>query len=280
MIPPVADRFVAGETPQSALRHTDSLSRDGIGAILNLLGEHYTDSSRARADRESYRTVLDEIARTGRSVGISVKPSQLGVLIGESTFRENLRAVVSTANSHSLPVWIDMEDHTTTDATLDAYVDLVTEFDGGLGVCLQSNLERTRDDLERVSGLPGAIRLVKGAYDEPRNIAYRRPERVNEQFTSHLEYLFEEGDTGIAIGTHDPAMIDFALSRQEEYGTPVEFQFLMGVREDEQRRLAEQGIDVVQYVPYGSKWASYFYRRLRERKQNVLFALRAVLDFS
>ncbi|MFW6385166.1 MAG: proline dehydrogenase family protein [Halodesulfurarchaeum sp.] len=277
MIPPIADRFVAGETQTAALEHATSLQRDGIGTIVNLLGEHYSNPDSAAEDRETYVTLLERIDDAGLPARISVKPTQLGLLVGEETFRANLETVVSTADSLDRFVWIDMEDHTTTDATLDAYVDLATEFEGSVGVCLQSNLRRTREDLERVAGLPGSIRLVKGAYDEPRDIAYTESETVDEMFHRDIRYMFEHFEDGIAIGTHDQTMIDYAIDREQEFGTPAEFQLLMGVREDEQRRLANRGYDVWQYVPYGSKWLSYFYRRLRERKENVLFAVRALL---
>ena len=126
--------------------------------------------------------------------------------------------------------------------------------------------------------MPGKIRLVKGAYDEPKSIAYKEKSKVNERYREDLETLFAEYDGGIAVGSHDPAMIDYAKELREEYGREFEVQMLMGVREDEQRELAAEGEEVWQYAPYGEKWLSYFWRRLRERKENALFALRAIMS--
>jgi proline dehydrogenase len=173
-----------------------------------------------------------------------------------------------------------MEDHETTDVTLDAFERHAVETDGNVGVCVQANLKRTREDLERLADLPGKVRLVKGAYDEPKSIAYREKSRVDESYRDCLAYMFEAFDDGIAVGSHDPAMIEYAKELHAEHGTPYEVQMLMGVREQEQFDLAadpDVDAEVYQYIPYGSKWFSYFYRRIRERKSNALFALRAIV---
>ena len=276
MIPPVADRFVAGEDQATAIEHAESLERDGINSILNLLGEHYHEPGPAAEDRDAYLDLVDNVAETGANACISIKPSQIGIDIGEATFRENLETIISHADDQDVFVWVDMEDHTTTDVTLDAYEDFTTKYDGDVGLCLQSNLKRTREDLERVADLPGKIRIVKGAYDEPKDVSYKKKARVNEMYRRDIEYMFEHFEDGIAVGSHDPEMIEYAIDLHEEYGTPMEFQMLMGVRMDEQRRLAREGYEVWQYIPFGSKWFSYFYRRVRERKENLLFAVRAL----
>ncbi len=278
MIPPIADRFVAGEDEEAALEHAADLDRHGVKTILNLLGEHYHDPEPAAEDRDTYKDLIEQISGTDTDVCISIKPSQIGLDIGEDTFRENLEAIVEFADGHDVFVWVDMEDHTTTDVTLDAYEDFTTAYDGGVGLCLQSNLKRTREDLERVADLPGKIRIVKGAYDEPKELSYKKKSKVNEMYRRDIEYMFEHFEDGIAIGSHDPEMIEHGIDLHDEYGTPMEFQMLMGVRTDEQERLARAGYEVWQYVPYGSKWMSYFYRRVRERKENVLFALRALFS--
>jgi proline dehydrogenase len=275
MLPPVASRFVAGETAAEAIEHTSALNDRDVGAILNLLGEHYDERGPADADADAYCQLVADIADAGVDACISVKPSQLGLDVGESVFRENLERVVATANDHDVFVWIDMEDHTTTDATLDAFEHHAREH-GDVGVCLQANLRRTPDDIERFAGTSGKIRLVKGAYDPPREVAYRDGDRVDEAYRDCLDYLFEHYEDGIAVGSHDPAMIDYARELHAEFGTPFEIQMLMGVREDAQTDLAVD-YPVWQYVPYGSKWLSYFYRRVAERKENALFALRALL---
>ncbi|WP_323191037.1 proline dehydrogenase family protein [Halostella sp. PRR32] len=277
MIPPIASKFVAGETPAAALDHSRRLNDRDVGAILNLLGEHYDEPEAAASDRDAYLDLIDDIARIDGDICISVKPSQIGLDIGETTFRENLEAIVERADDRGVFVWVDMEDHTTTDTTLDAFEDFAREYDGGVGVCLQANLKRTLDDVKRLADVPGKVRLVKGAYDEPETVAYTEKSRVNEAYRDLLEYAFEHYDGGIAVGSHDPEMIDYARDLHAEHGTEFEVQMLMGVREDAQDDLAEE-YEVWQYVPYGDKWMSYFYRRVMERKENLLFALRAVVS--
>ncbi|MGM0605581.1 MAG: proline dehydrogenase family protein [Halobacteriota archaeon] len=276
MIPPVATNFVAGESIEAALDHVETRNDAGISGIVNLLGEHYADRRDAAADANVYHELASAIDRRGLDARISVKPSQIGLDVGADVFRRNLETIVDRATSHDVFVWIDMEDHTTTDVTIDAYERLASEY-GTVGVCLQSNLKRTREDLERLGALPGTIRLVKGAYDEPASIAYTDRGTVNRLYRDQLAFMFEHFEEGIAVGSHDPSMIAHAIELHDEHGTPFEVQMLMGVREEAQVELAADGVDVYQYVPFGSKWASYFYRRVRERKENALFALRAVL---
>ncbi|MEF8782338.1 MAG: proline dehydrogenase family protein [Haloarculaceae archaeon] len=275
MIPPVVDSFVAGETPGAACDHVAELNRGGVSGILNLLGEHYETRGPADADAEAYVELLELLAERDLDGCVSVKPSQIGLEIGESAFRENLARIVEAATEVGGFVWIDMEDHTTTDATLDAFEEHTQATDGQVGVCVQANLRRTREDLERLATLPGKVRFVKGAYDPPAEVAYTDTETVDEALKECLAYAFSEFEDGIAVGSHDPQMIRYARKRHREYGTPYEVQMLTGVREDAQFRLAEK-VPVYQYVPYGSKWFSYFYRRVRERRRNALFALRAV----
>ena len=276
MIPPIASRFVAGETPATAIEHAASLNDRGVSTILNLLGEHYHSREPADEDAETYVRLLEDIESAGVDACISVKPSQVGLDVGTTTFRENVERIVAAAQRQDTFVWIDMEDHTTTDETLDTYERVAIEHGGGVGVCVQANLKRTREDIQRLADLPGKVRLVKGAYDEPAEIAYKRKERVNEAYRELLTYAFEHFDGGIAVGSHDPAIIEHAKSLHEEFGTDFEIQMLMGVREDAQFELAHE-YQVYQYVPYGDKWLSYFYRRVMERKENLFFALRAIL---
>jgi len=277
MIPPIASRFVAGETTAEALDHARALNDDDVNAILNLLGEHYDDRASAEADADAYVELVADIGASDVDACVSVKPSQIGLDVGEATFRELLERVVEAGDEHDVFVWVDMEDRHTTDATLDAFEDFARKYDGDVGLCVQANLERTPADLERLVDVPGKIRLVKGAYDEPNDVSYKQKSKVNEQYRDLLAFMFEEFEDGIAVGSHDPAMIEHAKELHDEHGTPYEVQMLMGVREDAQRDLAAEGVAVWQYAPYGDKWLQYFYRRVRERKENVLFAARAVL---
>jgi proline dehydrogenase len=277
MIPPLARQFVAGESAATALEHARRLNEDGVGAILNLLGEHYETRDPADADTGTYCRLTGDIARADLRACLSVKPTQLGLEVGEELFRENLARVVESASERGVFVWVDMEDHTTTDATLDAFEDHARATDGGVGVCVQANLRRTGDDLQRLAALPGKVRLVKGAYDPPPDVAYQEKATVDDVYEDHLEYMFRHFEDGIAVGSHDPRMVTRAASLHETYGTPYEIQMLMGVREDAQRDLARRR-EVWQYVPYGDRWLSYFYRRISENLENAQFATRALLS--
>ncbi|UPW01873.1 proline dehydrogenase family protein [Halorussus gelatinilyticus] len=276
MIPPIASRFVAGESPAEALEHARDLNDRNVKAILNLLGEHYHERAPADEDAEAYLRLVADIESAAAEACISVKPSQVGLDVGTEVFHENVERIADYAADRDVFVWIDMEDHDTTDATLDIFEKLARKHEGGVGVCVQANLKRTDDDLERLADLPGKVRLVKGAYDPPAEVAYEEKSAVNAAYERQLEYMFEQFDGGIAVGSHDPRMIRLAEELHEEYGTDFEIQMLMGVREDAQTDLAEE-YEVWQYVPYGDKWLSYFYRRVMERKENLLFAARAVL---
>ncbi|MDS0293112.1 proline dehydrogenase family protein [Halogeometricum luteum] len=275
MLPPVADNFVAGEDAETMLDYVAETNGEGIAGIANLLGEHYDERSDAAADTEAYLELAERIDERGLDCCVSVKPSQVGLDVGSDVFRRNLGRIVEHAAERGVFVWVDMEDHETTDATLDAFEENAREY-GDVGVCVQANLKRTGEDLERLADVPGKVRLVKGAYDEPKTVAYREKETVDEKYREYIEYAFREFDGGVAVGSHDVGMINHAVDCHREYGTPFEVQMLMGVRENVQRRLVGS-VPVYRYIPYGPKWVSYFARRVRERKENALFALRAVL---
>ncbi|OYR39708.1 proline dehydrogenase [Halorubrum sp. Ib24] len=294
MIPPIASNFVAGETPEAALAHVEGLNDRGVAGILNLLGEHYEERPPADADADAYVDLVEAIAERDVDACVSVKSSQIGLDVGDRVFEENLARIVEAANAPTATdgddgsdgdesgtfVWIDMEDHETTDVTLDAFERHAVETDGNVGVCVQANLKRTRDDLERLADLPGKVRLVKGAYDEPAELSYKKKARVDESYRDCLAYMFGAFDGGVAVGSHDPAIIEYATELYADHGTPYEVQMLTGVRESAQFELAadpDTDAEVYQYIPYGSKWFSYFYRRIRERKSNALFALRAIV---
>lgn len=275
MIPPIANNFVAGETPETALDHVADLNETGIKGIVNLLGEHYTDYEDATADTEEYIELSNQIVQRDVEACISVKPTQLGLDISDELFERNLERIVDASDTF---VWIDMEDHSTTDVTLDAFEEQTLATDGNVGVCVQSNLLRTGSDLQRLADLPGKVRLVKGAYAESAEIAFTDREKITQVCHDQLEFMFEEFDEGIALASHDPALVEHAHELHREYGKPYEIQMLMGVREQAQRTLVtETEADVYQYIPYGSRWLSYFYRRLRERKENIGLAARAIL---
>lgn len=281
MIPPIANRFIAGETAQTAIANTQHYRDDGVYTILNRLGEHYDSPADAVADADEYCDLITDHIEAPNRICLSVKPSQLGIDIAldrdTSTFENQLERVVETAYDNDVFVWVDMEDSETTDATLDAVERLGRTYDSTVGVAIQANLRRTADDLRRLNGSGVAVRLVKGAYDEPNKIAYQDDTTIDEQYKSHLEYLFAEFDGYVAVATHDPAMIAQARNLATTYDREFEFQMLLGVRPNAQRELAAEGYDVWQYAPYGDEWMAYVWRRLREGKNNAGFILRALI---
>ena len=192
MLPPVATRFVAGESAATVLDHARRENEHGVGVICNRLGEHYHERPPADADTVAYERLVADIGASDLRACVSVKPSQLGLFVGESVFRENLARVVGAGTDHDVFVWVDMEDHTTVDATLDTFEEFVRDEGGGMGLCLQSNLRRTALDLERLADCPGKVRLVKGAYDPPEDVAYTEKARVDEAYRNDLEYMFSE----------------------------------------------------------------------------------------
>lgn len=218
MIPPIARRFVAGETPAEVVEHVHELNEEGVGGLVNLLGEHYEERAPADEDAQTYRTLVADIDGSDLDACISVKPTQLGLGVDEGVFQDNLGSVVEHAAERDVFVWLDMEDHTTTDATLDAFEARVAEYPA-MGVCVQANLKRTRDDLACLADLPGKVRLVRGAYDPPADIAYTDRARVDEAFRQNLQFMFEHFEGGVAVGSHDPEMIHLAIDLHEEHGT-------------------------------------------------------------
>jgi len=279
MIPPIARRFVAGESAVDVLERTRDLNDRGIGVICNRLGEHYDRPEPAGDDVRDYRRLLQAFDERDLRGRISAKPTQLGLEVDESTFRTNLAELVEVARETGGFVWVDMEGPETTEATVSAFEDAAPDHPGGLGLCLQANLARTEDDVDRLADVPAHIRLVKGAYDPPPGEGVRGRDAVRDAYEDRLRQLLATLDgvhQGVAIGTHDDELIDVARSLAAEHGVDLELQMLMGVREDDQERLADE-FDVWQYVPYGERWAAYFSRRVAERRENVLFALRAVL---
>ncbi len=277
MIPPIASRFVAGETVATALDHTRQLNDRGVGAILNLLGEHYDEQIPADRDAESYLDLLGDLARTDLRARISVKPSQLGLDVSSDLFHSHLGRLAETADETNCYVWLDMEDHATIDPTIDAVEEFGRAHPDTVGVCLQANMMRTPDDLDRLAAVPVGVRLVKGAYDPPDELGYHGADRVNDAFRDLIGDAFQTFDGTIAVATHDMQMIEYAERQCEAFGRSFEIQMLMGVRSEEQFALATDH-EVWQYVPYGTKWFSYFYRRVTERRENLAFALRAIVS--
>lgn len=282
----VVDRFVAGETVPDALYTVGALRDSGRLVTVDYLGEDTTSVDDAERTVQAYLALLDGLAQRGdvdarvRPLEVSLKLSALGQALprdGEKIAYENAHTICAKAREVGAWVTVDAEDHTTTDSTLSIVRDLRTEFDW-LGTVLQAYLHRTEADCRDFAAAGARIRLCKGAYDEPASVAYRDPDAVTDSYLRCLRVLMA-GSGYPMVASHDPAIIEAvpALAREAGRGAPdFEYQMLYGIRDDEQRRLAESGNRVRVYVPFGTQWYGYFMRRLAERPANLTFFLRAL----
>jgi proline dehydrogenase len=274
-----AHRFIAGETLEEAIAVARQIEARGLTLTLDQLGESVTSLETAAAATRGYLDVIDRVVAAGITRNISLKLTQLGLDLDRSAARDNLRRILDAAQRTDFFVRIDMENSPYVDVTLDTWESLWTEGYRNVGVVLPSALHRSEADMRRVIALGGRIRLVKGAYKEPREVAYQAKRDVDAAFVRMMKVLLAEA-TFPAIATHDEAMLRATRAFASEHGIAkdrFEFQMLYGIRRDRQMALRADGYGVRIYVPYGREWFPYFMRRLGERPANVLFVLRAVL---
>jgi len=284
----VVHRFVPGETVADALNSVEQLRYSGRLVSIDYLGEDVTDADTANATADAYLTLLDALGSRGepsekvRPLEVSLKLSALGQALprdGEKIALENAHAICERAQRVGAWVTVDAEDHSTTDSTLSIVRELRSDFDW-LGTVLQAYLKRTHADCEEFAASGARIRLCKGAYDEPPSVAYRDREDVTESYLGCLRVLM--GGTGYPmVASHDPEIIEAvpAMARETSRGVDdFEYQMLFGIRDAEQRRLADEGNHVRVYVPFGTQWYGYFVRRLAERPANLTFFLRALAE--
>jgi proline dehydrogenase len=281
LVRPVVTRFVAGPQTEDALRTVAALAATGLCASLDHLGENAASRTDAEHTVAAYRSLLAALERCGLAghAEVSVKLSALGLRLadGSQIALEHARAICAAAAAAGTTVTLDMEDHTTTDVTLQTVADLRADFPF-VGAVLQAYLRRTEGDCREFAGPGSRVRLCKGAYAEPESVAFRGRREVAASYLRCLDVLLA-GAGNPMIATHDPAMIAAARERIAAHGRKpdsYEFQLLLGVRPDAQRNLAGAGHRVRVYVPYGTEWYGYFMRRLAERPANLAFFLRAL----
>jgi proline dehydrogenase len=274
-------RFVAGETLAAALPALHRAQDAGFQTTVDILGESVNDADSARVAADSYVEALSVLDRDGIDLNVSIKLSQMGLGLGPAVARDNLAHVLVAAAGLGAFVRIDMEDHSTTDATLELWRQLrpLMAGSGDVGVVIQSALRRSEADVERLITEGARIRLCKGAYKEPPSVAYTERAEVDAAYVRLMERLLSDGVLP-AIATHDDRMVDHAIAYAQRHGIGperFEFQMLFGVRRDLQDRLLADGWAVRIYVPLGDRWYPYFMRRLAERPANVTFLLRSLL---
>lgn len=275
-------RFMPGDTIDDALGAAVDLQVLGISTIYTRLGENITQASGAQAVTDHYLELLRRIGTSEIDGEISVKPTQLGLDVDEDACFTHLVTLAAAAATQGSYLWIDMEDSSYVDRTLDLYQRLRASH-ARTGICLQAYLRRTAKDVERLLPLNPAIRLVKGAYDEPEVVAFKRKREVDANYLGVAVTLLREGRTRplrVGLGTHDVELVAQIASHAAAAGIPrdaFEVQMLYGIRAKEQRGLARNGYRVQTLIAYGAAWYPWYMRRLAERPANVLFALRQLL---
>jgi proline dehydrogenase len=277
---PVVDRFVAGADLDRALVVARELTADRF-VSMDHLGENTTSRGRAEEATGAYLALLDRVGAEGLAdrVEVSIKLSALGQSLpsgGPALATDNAARICARAQAVGTTVTVDMEDHTTTDATLETVRELRRDFPG-TGAVLQAYLRRTEADCAALACPGSRVRLCKGAYDEPTSVAFRERSAVDESYRRCLRVLMD-GPGYPMVATHDPALISYAdeLAAARPDPAGFEFQMLYGVRPRAQRALVARGRRVRVYLPYGSAWFPYFMRRLGERPANMMFFLRSL----
>ena len=279
----LASRFVAGETLDESLPVIDELNRDGLHVALDKLGEHVHDREEALAARDIYidlvRTLAGRDGTEGLHNRISIKLSMMGQMIDEDFCEDNLRQLLEVAAEHDLFVRLDMEGSDLTQSTLNIFEAVYPDFPNHVGPVLQAMLKRTDRDIDRMCELGVSVRLCKGAYAEPASIAYQDMTHIRERYLDYTERLLRHTDDS-GIATHDDRLIEATKTfadRHDIGADEFEFQMLYGLRRTTQREMAQDGYNMLVYVPYGTEWFPYFSRRLREKKENVWFVLRSLI---
>lgn len=282
-------RFMPGEDMQAALAEAERLQTRGMTALLTLLGENVKTPAEADSVAEHYLGVLDQAKERSLDVQISVKPTQLCLDAGLETALQKLRSLAERAAAFDTMVWIDMEGSDYTDVTLDLYRRICeprgsagAQDSPTVGICLQAYLHRTAEDLESLLPLRPSIRLVKGAYAEPPEIAFASKADVDRNFLKLAGRLLDEagpkGRVWPTFGTHDPKMIRSVQTEADARQLPksaYEIEMLYGIGREEQVRLAAAGYPMRVLISYGTSWFPWYMRRLAERPANIIFVVKS-----
>jgi proline dehydrogenase len=277
-------RFMPGERVEDALAAAVELRHHGISAILTKLGENVTDVAEADELAAHYLAVLPQLGASGLDCQISVKLTQLGLDIDRERCYGHMRLLAGRAREQGNMLWIDMEQHTYVDTTLDVYRRLLAEFPN-VGVCLQAYLYRTAADLASLIPLGGGVRLVKGAYLEPASVAYPKKSDVDDSFLRLAQQMIgpaaRTSGFRAVFGTHDSRIIKAIQDRATSIGVPrdgFEFALLYGIQRSEQQRLAQECARVRVLITYGDYWFPWYMRRLAERPANVIFVAKSMFS--
>jgi proline dehydrogenase len=280
----IVNRYVPGEGAADAVRATHELIDDGLHVTLDFLGEDTLDEAQAEHTVQAYLELLEGLAHAGlaRNAEVSVKLSAIGQAlpeVGPKLSTENARRICQAARHVGTTVTLDMEDHTTTDLTLTSLRELRKDHPE-TGAVLQAYLHRTEQDCRELAYEGSRVRLCKGAYNEPEEVAWQDRHDVDKSYVRCLKVLMA-GDGYPMVATHDPRLVKIASALATRNGRmpgTYEFQMLFGIRGEEQKRLARAGEKVRVYLPYGEEWYGYLMRRLAERPSNLTFFLRSLIS--
>ena len=272
----VARRFVAGETIEEAIQATQDLNAEGILVTLDYLGESIDSEEGAQEVVSTYQNLLEKIHHHNLQASVSVKPTHLGLDISEDLCMNNLRHILTTAKAHNISITIDMESTKYTDVTIRMYRTLRDEYDfDNVGTVIQAYLRRSETDIQELTQEHSHIRLCKGAYLEPPELAFPEKSDVDANYLKLAQQFFTEDDQSyLCIATHDENMISGTKTIIQKHNIPqdrYEFQMLYGVRNQRQREIVAKGEKMRVYVPFGEAWYPYFVRRLAERPANLWF---------
>jgi proline dehydrogenase len=274
----VVNRFVSGEEMEDGLETVKKVNARGAIATLDHLGEEVSEPSEAVAATEVYLKALDLINENGADTNVSVKPTQVGLKIDKKLCRDNFARIIQKAKRYDNFVRMDMEGSDCTEDTLEVFKSLRREYDN-VGIVIQTYLYRSDQDVDEVLKLGGRIRLCKGAYKEPKEIAFPKKQQVDENFVKLMEKMLPSGIYH-GIATHDERLIQKTKEFAQEKNVPkqdFEFQLLYGIRTELARQLIKDGYNVRIYIPFGRQWYPYFMRRLAERPANLFFFIKNFL---
>jgi proline dehydrogenase len=274
----VSHRFVAGETLDEAIEATRMLNQRSMHVSLDRLGENVSDAKEATSAAQDYIAILDRIKQTGVDANISIKLTALGLDISQDLCEQNVCRILDYAQQFSIFVRIDMEGSAYTERTVDITLRMHKRYEH-VGTVIQSCLYSSKKDIEQLVAQGVRVRLVKGAYKEPKTIAFQQKSEVDHNFVRLMTALLLRGSYP-AIATHDEAIINATCKFARANGiskSAFEFQMLYGIRRDLQEKLVSQGYNMRIYVPYGSQWYPYLMRRMAERPANLLFVINNVI---
>jgi proline dehydrogenase len=272
---PLAKKWIAGADLDSALEDAKKANSNGVGVVVNFLGEEITEPAMADASMQEYLRLQQALHDNGLMGYASVKLTQLGLGADDEGMRGRLEKIAANADQLSQLLWIDMEGSASIDKTIIAYLEVHRQHPN-VGVALQAYTRRSGSDLDAILNEGGKVRLVKGAYREGPDYIYPTRAEVSKNYEKLLVTLFDRGN-GFAIGTHDSVLVDRAKALSEGSHAEFHFELLKGIREDLKEELTKSGYKVYEYLPYGDRWWAYSKRRINEHPSNIWLLLRSLV---